>query len=595
MSCQKLPVERKEPARGRAAEGPAQSPPLIKPDFKIIALVVLFSAATFFVLYNYGNLAPKPAPTATPNPLRGSILVGAFFYKGPRSEPRMVSYYDKEGNNQSVEAFPGQVVIRAPANASKKDVEKTLAKMPSKSKMLSAIPAIGSYMVEVPKGQEAFFITTLRILDSQYFAIPNVLLSADAESTGTKTVDFTDDGIPVCGELLYEIAFLGSPDPSAKVVTALIDNFKRDPKKPNEPSHGENTEAALRSTCGGCPLLKIGLENKMSWNDVERAVAAAVAGAEINCQDVVISLSIGPRTIFNADNLQEYEDYKNAAIRNDKAGRIWEDFMKMLLNVLANSKWASDGHVRLHKSAGNGALLCESPRTWQGETWCDRSERIWNIIGVDLEKPMNRLWAHPVYGNIMEKYVKVWCAYEDGTTKRADYSNYGPGIECKDPYEKLEGTSFCAPLGAGENYKKIRDRLASEPKKTCEMPSPQPTCSAELPTTIPVITPTVTIIPTEPCSTDAQCVSTYAAKYCTAGDSECLTKSTYWRCGQDKACHMCLYHRAISIEGKEGELLGCMTCQEGIDAGLSGDGCPEGFYCERDVCVLQSGTTVLTG
>ena len=125
------------------------------------------------------------------------------------------------------------------------------------------------------------------------------------------------------------------------------------------PSHGENTEASLRSTCQGCPVQKINLGAGSVGSDaIQRAVAAAIAGAEFNCQDVVISLSFGPSRKYNAANYYENLSFYDPQIRNLDSNYDYEDFMKMLLAVMANSKWALSGHVRLHNSAGNGALLC---------------------------------------------------------------------------------------------------------------------------------------------------------------------------------------------------------------------------------------------
>ncbi|MEK6954333.1 MAG: hypothetical protein AABX01_04960 [Candidatus Micrarchaeota archaeon] len=592
---------------------PPQQPNKI-PEVPLPALVIFLLIVFAVGIYKYGSpfdnflpsaspaADPTIAPTATPGPFGGGILAGAFFYKGPRPSPKMIPYYDEQGNNRTAFALPGELMVRAPAKATRAEVEKKLAAVGVNHKLLGAIPAIGSYLVEVPQGQEAYFISALRALtilraaDGNYSAIPNFVLSADdtpAAVSGTRIINFSDDGVPLCGEMLYTPAYLGTPDPSAKVIVALIDSFARD--KPAVPSHGDNTEAALRSTCQGCPLQKIDVgKGSVGFDVIERAFAFAIAGAEINCQDVVVSLSFNPFRYYNLANHYENLSFYDEEIRNLDSNYDYGEFMKMLLGVMANSKWALAGHVKLHNSAGNGVLLCAPAAP--GETLCSVKEKVMRVVGIDLTQAMDYLRVHPAYGSLMRSYVEVWCAYEHGMVQLASYSNYGPKIDCKEPYGGLLGTSFSAPLGAGEDYVAIKKRIAGE-GQDCN-PSwslPMPTCPpGEIMPTPVIVTPRPTAIPDTACTSDAQCTSDYAAKYCKSGDEECRTLSTYWRCGFDKVCHMCLYKRGMSIEGEQGDYLGCMSCQEGLDAGLRGDGCPEQFYCERGTCVLQSGTKSIT-
>ncbi len=460
----------------------------------------------FFGSESIPSVVPTMSPTVSPSPAPGGLLAGATFYKGPRPEPEQVSYFDGSGNNITVLALPGELLVSAPANAKRADVDKALSATGVKYKVLAAIPAVGSYLIEVNPGFEAYFISTLRLLGNGYFAAPNFVFSVgdappvDLTDTGktlvvdpSRLVDFTSDGIPECGEALYVPAFLGSPDPSAMAITALIDNFERE--DPSKPSHGENTEAALRANCGGCPMLKLDLgSNHVAGDEIERALAAAVASAEINGQDVVVSLSFGPATMFNAASSLDMLDYANDAARNARAGRDWETFMKELLNVLGNSDWARSGHVRLHKSAGNGALLCDPPAA--GEALCSDDNKIRNDTGVNLTQPMNDLLSDPFYGPLMRDDVKVWCAYEHGTSSLASYSNYGPSIACKEPYGSLEGTSFSAPIGAGNDFLAVRQRLGRGPPTAKVFPSPMPTCPVNV-----SVTPTLGVTPTPTLST----------------------------------------------------------------------------------------------
>lgn len=475
-----------------AAQQPSSANRNQNRDWSIPVIVILIIAMFYVANSKWGNpfsdLIPVPTPTPSPG---GGILDGATFYKGPRPEPGMISYFNERGENETALALPGELLVRAPANSKRADVDRALRATGVGYKVLSAIPVIGSYLIEVAPGREAYFINVLRMLSSGYSAVPNVVLSATAASL-TRIVDLSDKGIPPCGEGLYDPIIIDSPSRSDKVITALIDNFDRE--NPAERSHGDDTGAALDAYCGGCPVLKLNLgHDQVAADVIERSLASAVAVAERTGQDVVVSLSFGPSTMFNAANKQDLLDYANAVARNARGGRDWETFMKVLLNVLANSEWAKTGHVRLHKSADNGALLCDPPNpAVKGETLCSDGAKIKEDIGIDLTEPMERLFKDMVYGPLMRNNVRVWCAFGPGTTTPADYSNYGTGIECREPYNNLRGTSFSAPIGAGYDYLAVKERLAgSGPPIPRPSPSVTPTCA---PT--PIITATATPRPT---------------------------------------------------------------------------------------------------
>ena len=604
----------KAKAVANAASQQEQRPTMRDRILAVIVILILAFLFFFFFGMPFGDSSynPKPAPsivpsfisTATPAPSQAGILAGAFFYKGQRPEPELVSYSDEQGNNNTVLALPGELLVQAPANARQEDVDAALSAIGVKYKILAAIPALGSYLIEVQQDQAAFFISMLHMLSKEYSAEPNFVLSAgdappvDLTNTNgspvvdpSRLVDFSDDHVPACGELLYVPAFLGSPDPSAMVITTLIDNFNRE--DPSKPSHGENTAAALRANCGGCPMLKLDLgHNRVADDQIERALAAAVAGAEINGQDVVVSLSFGPSTVFRTANSQDVLDYDNKDTRNARAGREWEAFMKRLLNVLANSEWARAGHVRLHNSAGNGALLCDPPAA--GETPCSNYKKIREDKGVDLTKPMYDLLDDPFYGPLMRNNVKVWCAYRHDIASLASYSNYGPKIDCKEPYDSLEGTSFSAPIGAGDDFLAVKQRLGNGPPITKVFPSETPACSANIstysipttwvtsipaieatpapteepaiePTFEPTVQPTVATQDSYLCYKDSDC-NGFAVRHNYVGLVHCASDF-------DHLCHSC-----FSEENLETGKRGCIPC----DIGCADN---PAFLCQSGICL----------
>jgi len=466
-----------------------------------VLAAIVFSAC-FYVLFfgnpfhsNASNSFLFASATPSPTPAHRGLLEGATFYTGPRPAPALVSYYADSGNNTTVLALPGQLIVHAPANATRQEVEKVLSASPVKYQLLGAIPSVGIYHIGVSSGREALFIASLRVMHADYGAVPNMVLgtreapAVDLSNITTGIVDMTDSRVPTCGEMFYVPAFLGSPDPDAMAIAAVIDSFHR--TNESEPSHGENTAAALKSSCNNCPLLKLDLgSDSVSFDQIQRAMVSAIAGAEINGQDIVVSLSFGPAPKFNAANQQDYYYYTNDVLRNQISGDIWESCMKSMLDVLAGSSWAQSGHVRFHKSADNGALLCNPPST--GETWCSNSSKIVDNKGINLTDSMQRLLGDPVYGPIMRNEVFVWCAYDHGKTTIASYSNFGAGIDCLDPYGGLDGTSFSAPLGAGYDYLSLKERLGRGPPTPTLFPSVTPTCPANVTVTlVPTIVPTL--------------------------------------------------------------------------------------------------------
>lgn len=465
----------------------------------ILAAIVLIVC---LLVYQFGNpFSPNdsdtnllPSTTPSPTPIHRGLLDGATFYSGPRPSPEPISYYSDSGSNTTALALPGQLIVHAPTNATREEVEKVLSASPVSHQVLGAIPVAGIYHIRVPKGQEALYISTMRVTHSDYRVIPDLVIgSRDAppvDLTGITTglVDMTDTHIPQCGEMMYVPAFIQSPDPNAMAITALIDTFHR--TNQSEPSHGEETEAALKSSCNNCPMLKLDLgSDEVSVDQLQRAIATAIAGAEINGQDIVVSLSFGPAPKFNAGNSQDLQHYNNELLRNRICGEIWESCMKSLLDVLANSAWAQAGHVRLHKSADNGALLCNPPGP--GESICSNGSKILSNKGINLTDPMNRLLGDPLYGPVMRNDVRVWCAYDHGKTTLAGYSNYGEGIQCLDPYGGLDGTSFSAPLGAGYDFVALKNTLGQGPPKPTTLPSVTPTCPPNV-----TVTLTPTLVPT---------------------------------------------------------------------------------------------------
>ncbi|MEW5956045.1 MAG: zinc ribbon domain-containing protein, partial [Candidatus Micrarchaeota archaeon] len=228
------------PECGAATSGRAAQP-TPKRNLALIILGVAILVLGFFAvigLVSEGTpLTPTPSlaatPAASPAPATESrLLAGATFYKGERPVVKLVTYLSEDDENVTIPAYAGQVLVKAKAGDSRASVDRVLNATGFNYTVLAAIPAIGSYLVDVEEGREADFITALRQGGSGYSAVPNFVLTTQYD---TSVVDLSDKAIPETGSAIP--ALLRSPDPSARAVTIIIDSYAR--PAASEPSHGE--------------------------------------------------------------------------------------------------------------------------------------------------------------------------------------------------------------------------------------------------------------------------------------------------------------------------------------------------------------------
>lgn len=168
---------------------------------------------------------------------------------------------------------------------------------------------------------------------------------------------------------------------------------------------------------------------------------AAMAGAELNGQKVVINASwgINPATTNPAEFSMNNGPGANAGAVNE-----WEEFTRLWLDILKASEYVRNGNVLMSKSADNGAKLV------------DAEGNVLQQVGIDITPAMNRLQSDPDYGPILRDNVIFYGALNnDGTLRR--HSNHGPGVIYAVPNIACGlCTSFIAPLGQGSMYEAWR-------------------------------------------------------------------------------------------------------------------------------------------
>ncbi|MCJ7782757.1 MAG: S-layer homology domain-containing protein, partial [Desulfobacterales bacterium] len=338
-------------------------------------------------------------PSDTP-----SILDSAVFYKGPRPAPSNVTFINPRGDSVTMLAYPGQVYISVVPRTDVATVQALVNQYGGV--ILSRIPALGLYLIQVPVGNEGNFISQIRQNPIVLNASPNPLLKLQEYAL----VDLSDTGKEP-NELV--VALLSSPDPNARVILAQLDDFV-DP-------HGNNVQAVRESITGIQDSLRVHVGNLpcslptalcSSGDQALRGLTAIIAGAEINRQKVDINMSWG---VNPATSDPSQFSTTNGAGANSWAVNEWEVYFRQTLDTLLASDWVKNGNVILNKSADNGAVLR------------DANGNVLDRVGIDITDAINRLRNDSRYGSIMNDVVTIYGAVNpDGTL--ASYSNLGPSV-----------------------------------------------------------------------------------------------------------------------------------------------------------------------
>ncbi len=84
---------------------------------------------------------------------------GIIDYKRPRPEQKTITYKDREGNEQTVGAYPGLIVVSLELTVSQNDAKALFES--NGGKIVQQTPKVGLYFISVTLGSEAKFITTM--------------------------------------------------------------------------------------------------------------------------------------------------------------------------------------------------------------------------------------------------------------------------------------------------------------------------------------------------------------------------------------------------------------------------------------------------
>lgn len=379
---------------------------------------------------SYGESSESSQVSAIPTSgdVVSSILDNATFYNGPRPVPTNITFVDSYDNQVTMFGYPGQVNVVVTPRTEISTV-KSLVEQHGGA-ILSQIPVLGLYLVQVPVGSEASFISAVRQNPIVQYASPNSVLIPKTSFA----VDLSDTGVTDPSELV--VALINSPDPSAKVILVQVEDYKG--------NHGDIVEQEMNLITGPKDKLKVNVALQPSeglpfelrsqgyytnGDVLNQGMTAAIAGAELNNQKAVINLSYGP--IYQTDEEDKYNN--NTLVLN-----AIEVVYRGMLLTLANSDWAKEGNIFLSVAVGNeDAILVDK----NGEYLKSRT--------LDYTSVFNHLKADPVLGPVM-KYV-IFCGALDSTGKLAEYSSYGDEVIYGYPHY-AEGSSYVAPQCSGAVY-----------------------------------------------------------------------------------------------------------------------------------------------
>lgn len=365
------------------------------------------------------------------------ILDNAIFYSGQRPEPANITFTDVDGGSITLQAYPGQIHLAVQPKTPVSKVKGLIGQYGGK--IASRIPALGIYLIEIKPGSEASFISGVQKDSVVLNASPNPLIQLSEYE-----VDLSDKGLTGKGQDIEKIAtaLLKTPDPGAKVIMAQLDDFRN--------PHGADVQAVMQKITGTGNTLKVhlgalpcgGLNPGLcsSGDQSIRGLAAVIAGAEINQQQVSINMSWGVSPTVSSPEL-----FEQAKGPNSWAAKSWANYTEQILDVLAASDLAKNGQVVLNKSGDNGVTLVNN------------KGQVMNNTGVDTSAALEKWNNNPRYQSVLKNNVLFYGALEPNGT-RAQYSNFGPGFIWA--VAPKPGTSFVAPQGWGTTYGALKANSA---------------------------------------------------------------------------------------------------------------------------------------
>ncbi|MBI1828057.1 MAG: S8/S53 family peptidase [Thaumarchaeota archaeon] len=330
------------------------------------------------------------------------ILYGATFYTGPPPTPEMVTYTEN-GVTLSVLAIPREVLLYVTQDTNSDDINQAITGYGGT--ILSKIPAMGYYEVHV--NDVSKFISDIRQKSFVMYAGPNFVLSPDQASPNFPNVlDFSKykTGVDIN-------AGAKDPNPSSKVVIAVIDNFNGCYVL-KKGSHGCHVINEIQEKTPTLPIMAIQYDGT-SDSDLTKDIASAIETARNNNQKIVINLSWGVKLRDDNGNVVPNEQEKYAK------------FIKSTLNML-NNQYVDDGNVVFVKSGGND--------------------------NIDVSKAIDQIKSDK---NVGERFGKMYILsgqLDEDTQKPMEYvnkrgSNHGNGILYGDVTSDAcpTGTSCTAP------------------------------------------------------------------------------------------------------------------------------------------------------
>jgi hypothetical protein len=268
------------------------------------------------------------------------LLAEAKFFDGRLPGPTAVTYTSESGEQVTVQAYPGMLVVLAASSATIDDIEAIAGGVMGDTVM--ALPAHSIYWLRVQSGDEGSAIDSLR---------------------ASSVVDDAFPLVPIHGLLIDPIDTCGGvPMAPAGAGAIVIDTWGA-----GSDDHGVAV-AGEAEACGTISTnYNVRCDGQNSMDRLHGALARALEAAHSAGHVVPINLSLGANTAFN--DCVERSGCQDADCRGSKEAALgfWKTLFKQLHETLRKDSRALDRVVITIAASNEGLEITEELRTLREE------------------------------------------------------------------------------------------------------------------------------------------------------------------------------------------------------------------------------------
>lgn len=376
-------------------------------------------------------------------------LADAFSFSGPYPKSDLVTYTNRDGQIQTVVAFPGQIFLVVPPDAIDAAAAAALIQA-NRGTVIGQIPKAGLYWARVAVGTESDFIGALQPNPAVVLVVPDAPLETlDANATPLP--------IPLRGDpSRYPLL----PLPGA--LTAQIDVFGGQDLNDCGLTHGEsvnrllarNDQTVTAYEFGGA--LREGEHGFAQSNgeDVGYGIARMAAGALQKGQKLIVNVSLGAKSPNDGQNREQCESDPANALCTSGEGNYagWKTnkfaFWVGIASELQHMPDDLRDNTLVVLSAGNSGLNLTREIGLLRSFFPKAFDHMLIVGSTQSIETEPGTWSESVYPNHNHSY----CLDENALAHACGDGDasmiYAPGVDVSIPGTngcRLNGTSFATP------------------------------------------------------------------------------------------------------------------------------------------------------